>query len=54
MHLWDGFANALKGKEIAMVRLFVMFSVLVFAGLALTGCKAEVERTDQTSVAAPQ
>ena len=37
-----------------MLRLFVMFSVLVFAGLALTGCKAEVERTDQTSVAAPQ
>jgi hypothetical protein len=37
-----------------MVRVFVMLSVLVFAGMALAGCKAGVERTDLTSVAAPQ
>jgi hypothetical protein len=37
-----------------MVRVFVMLSVLVFAGMALVGCKAEVERTDTTNVAAPR
>ena len=37
-----------------MVRVFVMLSVLVFAGMALVGCKAEVERTDETRVGAPQ
>jgi hypothetical protein len=37
-----------------MVRLFVMMSVLVFAGMALVGCKAEVERTDLAPVAAPR
>ena len=37
-----------------MVRVFVMLSVLVFAGMALVGCKAEVERTDMTNAAAPR
>ena len=36
-----------------MVRVFVMLSVLVFAGMALVGCKAEVEKT-HTSVTAPR
>ena len=42
------------GKEIPMVRIVAMLSVLVFAGLALTGCRAEVERTENASVVAPQ
>ena len=37
-----------------MVRVLVVLSVLVFAGMAMTGCRAEVERTDETSVAAPR
>jgi hypothetical protein len=36
-----------------MVRVFVMLSVLVFAGMALVGCRAEVEKTS-THVSAPR
>jgi hypothetical protein len=36
-----------------MVRVFVMLSVLVFAGMALVGCRAEVEKA-ASHVTAPR
>ena len=38
-----------------MVRVFVMLSVLLFAGMAMAGCRAEGEvGKTSTSVAAPR